>query len=272
VWLITPFGFFSIVQKPDDKTSGRLTVRARVASDLERLRAEYLPTLGPIIEGAGTDYRYRATAPRGDVAVAFANVAMSIGYANFKDEVATRQGKSRAAIYAKVWDVLFGLKDDAKSSVTPQAKPRASHAPAPAGKAHAYGGIVLDGAGRVLLRRPRGDYDGYVWTFPKGRPDRGETAEEAALREVREETGYSATINTRLPGSFAGGVTVTEYFIMTASGVPGDFDKETAAIRWASLDEAESLIGLTTNARGRQRDLDVLAAVRSTLRGRAGHV
>jgi 8-oxo-dGTP pyrophosphatase MutT (NUDIX family) len=42
---------------------------------------------------------------------------------------------------------------------------------------------------RVLLRRPRGDFDGYVWTFPKGRPEPGETPELAALREVKEETG-----------------------------------------------------------------------------------
>jgi 8-oxo-dGTP diphosphatase len=62
---------------------------------------------------------------------------------------------------------------------------------------------VLD-KGRVLLRRPKGDFDGYVWTFPKGRPDAGETPEQAALREVKEETGYSAKVIGKLPGSFRG--------------------------------------------------------------------
>jgi 8-oxo-dGTP diphosphatase len=54
------------------------------------------------------------------------------------------------------------------------------------------------------LRRPKGDFDGYVWTFPKGRPDAGETPEQAALREVKEETGYSAKVIGKLPGSFRG--------------------------------------------------------------------
>jgi polar amino acid transport system ATP-binding protein len=43
MWLITPEGFFSIVEKATDKASGTLTVRARVASDLEALRGGSLP-------------------------------------------------------------------------------------------------------------------------------------------------------------------------------------------------------------------------------------
>lgn len=35
------------------------------------------------------------------------------------------------------------------------------------------------------------------WDFPKGHVERGETEEETALREIREETGLQATI---LPG------------------------------------------------------------------------
>ena len=39
MWLITPTGFFSIVQKPTDAQANTLTVRARVRQDLETLRA-----------------------------------------------------------------------------------------------------------------------------------------------------------------------------------------------------------------------------------------
>ena len=60
MWLFTPFGFFSIVQKPADKSAGTLTVRARVGVDLDNLRQRYLPSLGPTQAAAGTDYRYRA--------------------------------------------------------------------------------------------------------------------------------------------------------------------------------------------------------------------
>ena len=66
-------GFFSIVRKPDDVGGGTLTIRARVKSDLEALREHCLPNLGVIEENAGTDYRYRAKAKRGQVAEAFAN-------------------------------------------------------------------------------------------------------------------------------------------------------------------------------------------------------
>ena len=33
-----------------------------------------------------------------------------------------------------------------------------------------------------------------VWTFPKGHPEKGESDEDAALREVREETGWECRV------------------------------------------------------------------------------
>jgi 8-oxo-dGTP diphosphatase len=127
--------------------------------------------------------------------------------------------------------------------------------------ADAYGGVVVDGAGRVLLREPAGHYDGYVWTFPKGRPACGETPEQAALREVREETGYRARIVKPVPGVFLGGTTLNVYFLMAPVEQAGPPDWETQAVRWASLDEARYLIGQTVNPLGRARDLAVLEAV-----------
>ena len=70
--------------------------------------------------------------------------------------------------------------------------------------ADAFGGVLIRTDGTILLREPAGHYGGYVWTFPKGRRDPGESAEEAALREVREETGYRARITGKLPGVFGG--------------------------------------------------------------------
>ena len=45
----------------------------------------------------------------------------------------------------------------------------------------------------MLLRKYNGD-----WVLPKGKIEPGETHEEAALREVREETGVKATIGKYL--------------------------------------------------------------------------
>ena len=59
----------------------------------------------------------------------------------------------------------------------------------------AAGGVVVDkksaGSSLVLLvHRP--EYDD--WSFPKGKLDSGETVEQAALREVKEETGLDCRI------------------------------------------------------------------------------
>jgi len=126
---------------------------------------------------------------------------------------------------------------------------------------HAYGGILFDAEGRVLLREPAGHWNGHTWTFPKGRPDPGESAEQTALREVREETGYRAAIVGRVPGTFLAGDTVSHYFLMRPLGEPEPFQPtETQAIRWATPAEAHDLLGLSENVAGRRRDRAVLRA------------
>ncbi len=57
----------------------------------------------------------------------------------------------------------------------------------------AAGGVVLDETGRVLLIERHLRRDGLTLheiRLPKGKLDAGETDADAALREVREETGY----------------------------------------------------------------------------------
>lgn len=129
-------------------------------------------------------------------------------------------------------------------------------------KASAYGGILLTRTGQILLREPANHYDGYVWTFAKGRPEPGDTPEQTALREVLEESGYEAEVVDVLPGLFQGGTTTNAYFVMRHIGPQGKPDWETSSTRWVSFDEAGRLIGETTNPKGRQRDLDILAAAR----------
>lgn len=110
MWLLTPVGFFSIVRKPEDAEAGWLTVRARVRADLDALRDELLPELGPTVESHDTDYRYRARAPKEAVAVAMVRMVEQLDYGNFKSAVSRRQGHGRAAVYHDVWDVLYRLQ------------------------------------------------------------------------------------------------------------------------------------------------------------------
>jgi 8-oxo-dGTP pyrophosphatase MutT (NUDIX family) len=59
---------------------------------------------------------------------------------------------------------------------------------------HSCGGVVvtiLEGLGHVAMIATRG---GTRWGLPKGAVTAGETSEQAALREVLEETGLRATI------------------------------------------------------------------------------
>ena len=64
----------------------------------------------------------------------------------------------------------------------------------------AAGGVVwrsggADGIEVVVVHRPRyGD-----WTFPKGKLEKGESFEIAALREVAEETGFACDAHDELP-------------------------------------------------------------------------
>lgn len=116
MWLITPVGFFSVVRKPTDIQAQTLTVRARARSDLEALKAEYLPELGPIQESKVNDYRFRSVAPQAAVAQGMARLVQELNYSNFKDEVAKRQGHDRAYLYHDVWSTLYRLQ---KPETTP---------------------------------------------------------------------------------------------------------------------------------------------------------
>src|SRR4051812_279954 len=108
MWMLTTIGFFSVVADRDHPD--RLLVRARVRADLEELRDRYVPDL-EIVEGAGTDYRYRASVARTEFEPAAARLAADIDYPNFKNAVADRQGHARAHVYSDVWEALHELQE-----------------------------------------------------------------------------------------------------------------------------------------------------------------
>lgn len=109
MWLITPRGFYSAVQKPWDGRDGMLTIRARAKVDLENLK-DLLPDAKPFQEGGYSDYPWRIRVSQADWAEAIKKMALEIDYSNFKDEVTKRQGKKRHDIYTRVWSVLLSLE------------------------------------------------------------------------------------------------------------------------------------------------------------------
>ena len=111
----------------------------------------------------------------------------------------------------------------------------------------AAGGVLFRSSRRgpdkvaVVYREARGD-----WTFPKGKLDEGESFEEAALREVVEETGITAKIR-RFIGSTSythrkGRPKIVAYYLMES--ISGEFtpNEEVDELRWVTLDEAFELL------------------------------
>jgi len=131
--------------------------------------------------------------------------------------------------------------------------------------ARAYGGVVLDGDGNLLLRAPTGGYGGYAWTFAKGRAEPGETPQSAAMREVAEETGVIAEIVAPLPGWFVGDTSDTRMFVMRVVRVTEMRDRETAAVAWVPVSEARQLVGRSRTVVGRKRDAAIISAVEPLL-------
>jgi len=109
MWLVTTLGFFSVVQKDGESD---LTVRARSRGDLDRLREQFLPDLGPTVEGAGTDYQYRAKVSHQHFSAGAARMTENIDYDNFKNAVAKRMGHQRASAYSNVWRDLWAISKE----------------------------------------------------------------------------------------------------------------------------------------------------------------
>jgi len=108
------------------------------------------------------------------------------------------------------------------------------------------GGVVVDdrpdGTRRVLLIVHRTMSGHPRWTLPKGGVEDGETPEQAALREVREETGHGAVIVGSL-GTIAYSFVWrperiryhkrVHYFAMRWDGnPPGERDDEAEHVEW----------------------------------------
>lgn len=107
-----------------------------------------------------------------------------------------------------------------------------------------------------------------LWALPKGTPDAGETVEETALRETREETGLAVEIVAPLRSIryfFVRGQTrfhkTVHFFLMRAvGGRPEDHDAEFDEVRWAPADEA---LALLTHATERSVVEEALAILES---------
>jgi 8-oxo-dGTP pyrophosphatase MutT (NUDIX family) len=132
------------------------------------------------------------------------------------------------------------------------------------------GGLVvrtLDGASSGALIG-RLDRRGRLrWSLPKGHVERGETHEQAAVREVAEETGISGRITARL-----GSVDYTfvaqgrrihkrvhHYLMIAVGGELSDADIEVTEVAWVPLADLTGRLAYAGERRLVRRAVELLA-------------
>ncbi|MFJ2608049.1 MULTISPECIES: NUDIX hydrolase [unclassified Streptomyces] len=95
------------------------------------------------------------------------------------------------------------------------------------------------------------------WSWPKGKLKRGETFDEAALREVLEETGHTCRLGAVLPSAqyidHQGRHKEVRYWAAEATGGAFEPNEEVSHLVWLTPDEAHARLT-------HDRDRDLVAA------------
>ncbi len=135
-------------------------------------------------------------------------------------------------------------------------------------------------AGGVVYRRRGGGFEVALisvgeqgrWQLPKGLVGRGETPEEAALREVGEETGLACEVVAELERVeywyfSKGGARrlrfhkfVHFYLMRYLSGDVSGHDDEVNEARWVALEEAEGMLAFKGERKALREAREMLVA------------
>lgn len=131
------------------------------------------------------------------------------------------------------------------------------------------GGLVLRTAGgstkaALIARHDR--HGRLIWSLPKGHIEAGESAEDAAIREVHEETGIVGRViaplgtidfwfmveDTRIHK------TVHHFILEAVSGELSDTDVEVVEVAWVPIDEVKGRLKYRDERRLMAKAMDLL--------------
>ncbi|MBN2406795.1 MAG: NUDIX domain-containing protein [Elusimicrobia bacterium] len=116
------------------------------------------------------------------------------------------------------------------------------------------GGGIVKKDGKVLLILTDNLAGRRIWTFPKGKVEKGETVAEAALREVLEETGYGCRIEGKLKDigyifERRGRLVIKKvtWYGMSVVSKEGEHDKDVHETAWKTRNEAAGLLNYSSD-------------------------
>lgn len=122
------------------------------------------------------------------------------------------------------------------------------------------GGVVVDDSTGTLRAALIGKLDRrgrLTWSLPKGHIEPGESAEEAAVREVEEETGIKGVITDRLGDIDYWFVaenrrihkTVHHFLMRSVGGALSAEDPEVVAVEWVEIERVGSRLAYADERR-----------------------
>ena len=132
---------------------------------------------------------------------------------------------------------------------------------------YSAGGLVVDLSQACAALIGRLDRRGrLLWSLPKGHIEAGETAEQAAVREVEEETGIIASVQAPLGSIDYWFVaedrrvhkTVQHYLLRAQGGELSDADVEVTEVAWVPLAELDSRLAYADERRLVRRATEIL--------------